>query len=119
MKRSLIPVLTVLFLLTACQKAADPAASAAAVAPTRTELTPENLTNETWQNGVLIEKNGLNGFFVTGDAAKVPVSVGAHLTFAKSGDRIVTNVVVKAPYVNIYVDKPLDPVGDGFPNKVK
>ena len=89
------------------------------MAPARAELTPENLTDATWQNGVLIEKNGLNGFFVTGDATKVPVSAGAHLNFAKSGDRIVTDVVVKAPYVNIYVDKPLDPVGDGYPNKVK
>lgn len=124
MKKALIPALTVFILLSACnQKPAETVApstpATAATASARADLSPENITNQTWQNGVLIEKTGLNGFFVSGDAASVAPAKGAHLHFAKSGDRVVTEIVVNPPYVNIYVDKPLDPVGDGYPNKVK
>jgi hypothetical protein len=119
MKKVLIPALTVLFLLSACnQKPADSTAPAAA-GVARAELAPENVTDVTWKNGILIKKDELNGFFIKGDAAVAAPAIGSRLTFAKSGERTVTQVVVNAPYINIYVDKPLDPVGDGFPNKVK
>jgi hypothetical protein len=119
MKKFLIPTLTVMFLLSGCNQKPAETVAPAATAAARHELTPANVTNETWQNGILIEKKGLNGFFVTGEVASIAPAIGAHLTFAKSGDRVITDVVVTAPYVNIYVDKPLDPVGDGYPNKVR
>ncbi len=81
------------------------------------QLTPENLTDANWKNGIWI-KDGRNGFFITADAGKVKVPVGSKLLFAKSGERIVTEVLVSPPYINIYVDKQLDTEGDGFPNKV-
>lgn len=121
MKKAILPALSVLFLLSACnQKPADGvSAPAASVASTGIELLPANVTDATWKNGILIKKDALNGFFVTGEASKVATAVGSHLIFAKSGVRTVTEVVINAPYVNIYVDKPLDPVGDGYPNVVK
>jgi len=121
--KSLILTSLAIVALSACSRNESPspapaASSAPVAAAQQVEMTPENLSNESWKNGVWIEKNGLNGFFMTGNASTAP-KVGSHLTFAQSGDRIVTDVVVKAPYVNVYVNKPLDPVGDGFPNKVK
>lgn len=119
MKKVIIPALSVFFLLSACnQKPAETTSSSTAVAA-RAELSPENVTDVTWKNGILLKKDELNGFFIKGDAASAAPAIGSHLTFAKSGERTVTEVVINAPYVNIYVDKPLDPVGDGFPNKVK
>jgi hypothetical protein len=118
MKKALLPTLTVFVLLSACNQKPAETATPATAAVARAELTPENVTNTTWKNGVWVENSSMNGFFFTGDATVAPAK-GAHLTFAKSGDRVVTDVIVKAPYVNIYVDKPLDPVGDGYPNKVK
>lgn len=121
--KSLILTSLAIVALSACSRnesqTATPAANPAPVAAAQqVEMTPENLSNDSWKNGIWIEKNGLNGFFFTGNASNAP-KVGTHLNFAHSGDRIVVDVVIKAPYVNVYVDKPLDPVGDGFPNKVK
>ena len=81
-------------------------------------LAPEQLSDANWKNGVWVQKDGRNGFFITADAGKVNVKVGTKLIFAKSGELIVTEVAVTPPYINIYVNKPLDPEGDGFPNKV-
>lgn len=122
MKRLILTSLAIVA-LSACSRnesqTAAPAANSAPVAAAQhIDVTPENLSNDSWKNGIWIEKKELNGFFYTGDASNAP-KVGSHLTFAHSGDRVVTDVVIKAPYVNVYVDKPLDPAGDGYPNKVK
>lgn len=81
-------------------------------------LIPEKLSDQNWKNGVWIQKDGKHGFFFSGDASKVKVKTGANLVFAKSGERSVTEVTVSGPYVNVFVNKPLDPEGDGWPNKV-
>ena len=81
-------------------------------------LTPENVSDQNLSNGINIQKEMGNGFFVKGTPDAVKVPVGTKLSFAKSGERAVVKVVVTAPYINIYVDKPLDPIGDGYPNKV-
>lgn len=119
-KKAIIPVLTVSFLLSACEQKPATLAAQSIAAPdsSRPELTPADVSDVTWKNGILIKKDELNGFFVMGDAAKVAPAIGSRLAFATSGVRIVREVVINAPYVNIYVDKPLDPIGDGYPHKV-
>jgi len=47
-----------------------------------------------------------------------PILIGEKLRFAKSGERTITEVIVAPPYINVYVDKQLDPEGDGFPNRI-
>lgn len=79
---------------------------------------PENLSDQNWKNGIWIQKDGGNGFFVKGSIDDIKVAASTKLIFAKSGERVVTKVVVSGPYINIFVDKPLDPEGDGYPNKV-
>jgi hypothetical protein len=81
-------------------------------------MSPEQLSDVNWKNGVWVQKDGRNGFFITADAGKVKVSTGTKLSFAKSGERVVTDIALSPPYINIFVDMPLDPEGDGFPNKV-
>ena len=105
MKKLTITILAICVFLSGCNSSNN-------------DLMPEKLSDNNWKNGVWILKDGRNGFFITADPALVKVSVGEKLMFAKSGDRIVTEVVVSPPYINIYVDRPLDPEGDGFPNKV-
>ena len=124
MKSTILASLAIVTLLTACSPnpglgPAPSAGATTAAVTSRPELTPENLTDASWKNGILIQQNGLNGFFVTGDSVKMAPVKGDRLTFAQSGERIVTDVVVNDKYINIYVDKPLDPIGDGFPHKVK
>jgi hypothetical protein len=86
--------------------------------PADTRLSPENLSDVNWKNGVWVMKDGRSGFFVTAEAEKLNLAPGAKLSFAKSGERVVTQVQVAPPYVNVFVDGPLDPEGDGYPNKV-
>jgi hypothetical protein len=105
MKKNVSLILSSLLVLSACGSSDN-------------QLTPEKLTDTNWKNGVWILKDGRNGFFITADSTKVQVSVGNVLKFSKSGERVVKDVIVSPPYINIYVDKPLDPEGDGFPNNV-
>lgn len=81
-------------------------------------LAPENLSDQNWKNGIWVQKDGGNGFFVKGSPEDIKVVASTKLVFAKSGERVVTKVVVSGPYINIFVDKPLDPEGDGYPNKI-
>lgn len=57
-----------------------------------------------------------------------PTSIACYLSclsrrvlhgLAKIRGRIATDFVVKVLYFNAYIDKPRDPIGDGYPNKVK
>ncbi|WP_018604632.1 hypothetical protein [Uliginosibacterium gangwonense] len=105
MKKIIALIFTSLLVLSACDSP-------------NSQLTPDKLTDANWKNGIWILKDGRNGFFITSESAKPTVSVGTVLKFAKSGERVVKDVIVAPPYINIYVDKPLDPDGDGFPNKV-
>jgi hypothetical protein len=89
-----------------------------ACSPSEVQLSPEKLSDTNWKNGIWTVKDGRNGFFISADAGKVQLQAGTRLKFAKSGERTVTAVSVTPPYINIFVDKPLDPDGDGFPNKV-
>lgn len=105
MKKSAILVFSICLFLSGCDSFQN-------------KLTPTQLSDINWKNGIWIQKDGKHGFFITADFEKVKVPTGTKLTFAKSGARIVTEVVSSPPYINIFVDKPLDPDGDGFPNKI-
>ena len=129
MKSTLAIVLCSALMLSACnpEKPAAPVAPAAPTAAASAVATavagpgsavPENLTDDNWQNGVWVQKDGRNGFFFASNPSTTTITVGQKLTFSKSGERAVTEVTSNGPYVNIYVDQPLDAVGDGYPNKV-
>lgn len=119
MKKASIFMFAASLLLSACNSSDNKSSlSPEKLTDNKSSLSPEKLSDANWKNGVWILKDGRNGFFIAADAGKVQLPVGAKLTFAKSGERVVTEVVVSTPYINIYVDKPLDPDGDGFPSKV-
>jgi hypothetical protein len=82
------------------------------------EIQPVNNSDVNWKNGVWIQKDGRSGFFINQTPDVGSFSVGEKLKFAKSGERNITEVVVVPPFINVYVDKPLDPEGDGYPNKI-
>lgn len=81
-------------------------------------LIAENLTDVNWKKGVWILKDGRNGFFITGVLNKVNLTVGSKLKFSRSGERIITDVQEYPPFIQVFVNKPLDPDSDGFPHKI-
>jgi hypothetical protein len=93
------------------------------------ELIPLGYTDADWENGIVRpdgKKGSLPGpgiLLVSWDKKKpVPVKTGDILVFAKSGAATIVNIS-QVPYptsINLFisVNKPLDPAGDGNPNKV-
>lgn len=77
--------------------------------------------NVKWSNGVnRIEKNQ---FFISiGKNDPIPISVDYTLRFARAGEAVVKKVyrfeTQGGSSIIVGVDKELDPVGDGYPNKV-
>jgi arabinofuranosyltransferase len=99
-----------------------------------TKFIPAKYTDADWQNGVIrpgANKGTLPGpgiFLLVLDLKKpLPFSLGDTIVFASSGPlRVVhiTQVITQVAYAEevhlfVSVDKPLDPIGDGYPNRVK
>lgn len=73
------------------------------------------LTDENWQNGISLKSNA---FFIA-TSSNVSINVGDILEFP-TGKRKISNIHKNAEYTNIYVNgKKLDPIKDGYPNKIK
>lgn len=103
MNKQLISAIAILMVLSGCGGETQVAA---------------NISDVNWKNGVWVQKDGRNGFVIEAAPEKTDIAVSSKLEFAKSGERKVKEVVVSPPFINIFVDGALDPVGDGYPNKV-
>ena len=92
---------------------------------TRQFVLANDFTNATWAKGVHQKDGRTNVFYFLHREPGVPaLKVGDTLDFARAGKATVQNVVPSSPdkdgviSVFVTVDKDLDPVGDGFPNKI-
>lgn len=139
MKNRLEIIMCVGLLITACgqeqsaQKNAPlQAASAVSIAPPqatlavsgRAAIVANNYTDNTWKNGINISGGGQNMFyFLINSVDANPIKVGDRLGFNKTGDAAVLKMEILQQgtvfSVFVTVDKPLDPVGDGFPNAIQ
>ena len=87
-------------------------------------VTPNNYSSSDWRNG--IASSGGNAgrmfYFIVPNLESNPVRVGSTLRFAASGDATATRVDVSPQgsvhAVFVSVDRPLDPLGDGYPHPV-
>lgn len=78
-------------------------------------IKPYNLTDVNWKNGISIRENG---FFI-GNSGNINIKKDYELEF-RTGIRKVVNVQNTGAYINIFVDgEKLDPIKDGYPNKIK
>ena len=58
-----------------------------------------------------IENNFLN---------RQSLQIGDKINFSYSGERTIVDLIYNNQYINIFVDgEKLDPVKDGYPNKIK
>lgn len=83
-----------------------------------TALTPFNLTDENWKNGISRTKTG---FFVSNTFTnRNNFMVGGTLKFPFSGARKVTSIDYTEQYINVYLEGPvLDDIQDGYPNQFR
>ncbi len=77
-----------------------------------------NLSDGNWQNGI---SKSIASFFINNDIInKNSLKIEDKLLFANSGIRTIKNITYSAKYINIYIDgEKLDPIKDGYPNKIK
>ena len=84
-----------------------------------------NFSDSTWKSGILQKEGRSNIFYFLQNVSK-PINIvkGDVVFFAKSGKAVVSGVTQSVPDQNgnisffITVDKDLDPVNDGYPNKI-
>lgn len=103
MNKQLISAIAILMVLSGCGDGSQVAA---------------NISDVNWKNGVWIQKDGRTGFVIEATPEKAGIAVSSKLVFAKAGERTVKEVIVSPPFINIFVDGALDPIGDGYPNKL-
>jgi hypothetical protein len=89
----------------------------------RATICAKNFTDATWKNGIRNRSGDQNVFYFNVDSARYnPINVGDLLHFKTTGNAIVTKISVVPKdsrfAVFVTVDRPLDPVGDGFPNVI-
>lgn len=78
-------------------------------------FTSYNLTDQNWQNGIAIKNNG---FFIQNNGS-IEIKKNSFLDFP-TGIRKILDIQYVGPYINIFVDgEKLDPLKDGYPNKIK
>jgi hypothetical protein len=75
-----------------------------------------------WRNGIHLQTSG-QLFFAIERGDQTPVAAGDKMRFARSGEATVTRVDRQPredAFANVFVivDKPLDPVADGYPNPI-
>ncbi len=77
-----------------------------------------NLTDANWENGISLAQNG---FFIENNFLnRQSLKIGDKIDFSFSGRRTILNLSYSNQYINIFVDgEKLDPVKDGYPNKIK
>jgi hypothetical protein len=77
-----------------------------------------NLTDNNWINGISLSKSG---FFVENNFLnRQSFNVDDSIEFSHSGKRNIVNLTYGNKYINIFVDgEKLDPIKDGYPNKIK
>ena len=136
MKKIILIVMTVaVSVLVACDNGtntinatndSDQSASSEIVVPTqdvRPFTTTNNFSDKEWKNGVL-QKDGRTNIFYILQLEKEPlkIKIGDSLVFAKTGEATVEKVAPMSLNgkisVFITLDKDIDPVGDGYPNKI-
>jgi hypothetical protein len=85
-------------------------------------ITPNNFSGMGWRNGVRTDGASNMFYFIAPRISEPYFEFGDTIEFAKSGKAGVLSVEpsqqngVMSVYVT--VDRPIDPVGDGFPNKI-
>lgn len=77
-----------------------------------------NLTDANFENGISLAQNG---FFIENNFLnRQSLKIGDKIDFSFSGRRTILNLSYSNQYINIFVDgEKLDPVKDGYPNKIK
>lgn len=77
-----------------------------------------NLTDANWRNGISL---GQNGFFIENNFLnRQSLQIGDKINFSYSGERTIVDLIYNNQYINIFVDgEKLDPIKDGYPNKIK
>jgi hypothetical protein len=85
-------------------------------------LTPNNFTGACWRNGVRTDGASNAFYFLASSVSELGVAPGDLVEFATTGSARVMRVDSSEQNglvsVFVTVDQPIDPVGDGFPNKV-
>jgi hypothetical protein len=82
------------------------------------EVSPFSLTDARWHNGI---SRKTAAFFVENTVSnKVSLSVGDKLIFPFSGERVITKLDYSSKFINVYISGGLlNPVLDGYPNKIR
>lgn len=77
-----------------------------------------NLTDANWKNGISLSQTG---FFIDNNFLnRQSLKIGNKISFSSSGKRNIINLIYSDGYINIFVDgEKLDPIKDGYPNKIK
>lgn len=128
MKNRFVIIICAGLLITACgqEKSAQKSAplQATLAVSGRAAIVANNYTDATWKNGINVSGGGQNGFyFLVNSVDANPIKVGDRLGFNKTGDAAVLKMDIAQQgavfAVFVTVDKPLDPVGDGFPNAIQ
>lgn len=85
-------------------------------------LRPNNFSGSGWRNGVRIESGSNCFYFLAPWTSDLEVAPGDVVEFATTGRANVIGVEASPQNglmsIFVTVDRPIDPVGDGFPNKV-
>jgi len=90
-------------------------------------IRPSSYSRENdWKNGISLKKTGMFVFVLNINEAS-PVKIGDRLRFAASGEAIIKRIVRtdgqgpggKYSNFHVFVDRPLDPAGDGGPHIIE
>jgi hypothetical protein len=123
-------IFTLIFMLTACEDSTNKNmesqnANSAQQNESLVFITANNFSDTEWKNGVLNKDGRTNLFYFlqqSGESQKLMID--NKLRFAKSGDAVVQKITPSVPNQNgiisvfVTIDKDLDPIGDGYPNKI-
>lgn len=130
-KSRLIALVVVLGSLVACgdgindSKKSPNTKSSAQQQDARQFVVANNFSDAEWKNGVQQKEGRTNVFyFLQKNGEPLNLKVGDTLSFAKTGNAAVQKIAPSAPNQNgiisvfVTIDRDIDPIGDGFPNKV-
>jgi hypothetical protein len=85
-------------------------------------LVPNNFSGSGWLNGVRTEGESNTFYFLAPSTSELNISIGAVVEFAATGRARVVRINPSQQNgvlsVFVTVDRSIDPIGDGFPNRV-
>lgn len=85
-------------------------------------ITPNNFSGAGWRNGIRTDGASNMFYFIAPRISETRFGCGDTIEFAKSGNATIVSIEPSQQNgimcVYVTVDKPIDPVGDGFPNRV-